>query len=63
MSGGEVATHASGIMRQMQHAIIETTLLARGIPAPGCDSPHVTLDRSKLWTGDLNAKALEPQPP
>jgi len=22
----------------------------------------VTLDRSKLWTGDLNAKALEPQP-
>lgn len=27
-----------------------------------CDSPPVTLDRSKLWTGDLNAKALEPQP-
>lgn len=26
------------------------------------DSPRVTLDRSKLWTGDLNAKALEPQP-
>jgi len=23
----------------------------------------VTLDRSKVWTGDLNAKALEPQPP
>jgi len=22
----------------------------------------VTLDRSKVWTGDLNAKALEPQP-
>jgi len=22
----------------------------------------VTLDRSKIWTGDLNAKALEPQP-
>ena len=22
----------------------------------------MTLDRSKLWTGDLNAKALEPQP-
>jgi isopropylmalate/homocitrate/citramalate synthase len=22
----------------------------------------VTLDRSKLWTGDINAKALEPQP-
>src|ERR687895_1319176 len=22
----------------------------------------LTLDRSKLWTGDLNAKALEPQP-
>jgi len=22
----------------------------------------VTIDRSKLWTGDLNAKALEPQP-
>ena len=29
---------------------------------PGWDSPGVTLDRSKLWTGDLNAKALEPQP-
>ena len=27
-----------------------------------CDSPRVTLDRSKVWTGDLNAKALEPQP-
>ena len=24
--------------------------------------PLVTLDRSKLWTGDLNQKALEPQP-
>ena len=23
---------------------------------------RMTLDRSKLWTGDLNAKALEPQP-
>ena len=23
----------------------------------------MTLDRSKVWTGDLNAKALEPQPP
>jgi isopropylmalate/homocitrate/citramalate synthase len=23
---------------------------------------HVTLDRSRLWIGDLNAKALEPQP-
>ena len=22
----------------------------------------MTLDRSKVWTGDLNAKALEPQP-
>ena len=22
----------------------------------------MTIDRSKLWTGDLNAKALEPQP-
>ena len=22
----------------------------------------MTLDRSKLWTGDLNQKALEPQP-
>ena len=31
-------------------------------PAAGCDSHAVTLDRSKLWTGDLNAKALEPQP-
>ncbi len=30
--------------------------------AAGCDSQPVTLDRSKLWTGDLNAKALEPQP-
>src|ERR687891_2921263 len=29
---------------------------------PRWDSPGVTLDRSKLWTGDLNAKALEPQP-
>src|SRR6188508_1879795 len=34
----------------------------RGESPRGCDSPHVTLDRSKLWTGDLNAKALEPQP-
>ena len=22
----------------------------------------MTLDRTKVWTGDLNAKALEPQP-
>src|SRR5919106_2623830 len=29
---------------------------------PRWNSPSVTLDRSKLWTGDLNAKALEPQP-
>ena len=28
----------------------------------GCDSPTVTIDRAKVWTGDLNAKALEPQP-
>ena len=30
--------------------------------SPGCDSPTVTIDRAKVWTGDLNAKALEPQP-
>src|SRR5437870_5581618 len=29
---------------------------------PGCDSPSVTIDRSKVWTGSLNATALEPQP-
>src|SRR5918994_7617116 len=28
----------------------------------GWDSPGVTLDRSRVWTGDLNVKALEPQP-
>ena len=27
-----------------------------------CDSPPVTIDRSKVWTGELNARALEPQP-
>jgi isopropylmalate/homocitrate/citramalate synthase len=27
-----------------------------------CDSHAVTLDRSLVWTGDLNARALEPQP-
>ena len=32
------------------------------VAVPGWDSPGVTLDRSKVWTGDLNAKALEPQP-
>ena len=32
------------------------------LPVPRWDSPGVTIDRSKLWTGDLNAKALEPQP-
>ena len=32
------------------------------LAVPRWDSPGVTLDRSKLWTGDLNAKALEPQP-
>ena len=32
------------------------------VAVPRWDSPGVTLDRSKLWTGDLNAKALEPQP-
>src|SRR6186997_502527 len=31
------------------------------LPVPGWDSPGV-IDRSKVWTGDLNAKALEPQP-
>jgi Xaa-Pro aminopeptidase len=31
------------------------------LPVPGWDSPDV-IDRSKVWTGDLNAKALEPQP-
>src|SRR6476469_6134530 len=29
---------------------------------PGWDRPHVTLDRAKVWTGDLNTNALEPQP-
>jgi isopropylmalate/homocitrate/citramalate synthase len=37
-----------------------------GYLAPGHQSnaivTRMTLDRSKLWTGDLNAKALEPQP-
>ncbi len=27
-----------------------------------CDSHAVTLDRALVWTGDLNARALEPQP-
>src|SRR5688500_13134748 len=31
------------------------------VAVSGWDSPGVTLDRTKVWTGDLNAKALEPQ--
>ena len=31
-------------------------------PFPDGIVQRMTLDRSKLWTGDLNAKALEPQP-
>src|SRR4026209_1359132 len=27
-----------------------------------CDSLAMPLDRAKVWTGDLNARALEPQP-
>ena len=39
------------------------TAAAPGTHRPrGCDSPPVTLDRSRVWTGDLNAHALEPQP-
>jgi len=36
--------------------------ITSGVSLAGCDSPRVTLDRSQVWTGDLNAKALEPQP-
>src|SRR5262249_26872433 len=32
------------------------------VAVPRWDSQRMTLDRAKVWTGDLNAKALEPQP-
>ena len=72
--GGEIAAgmvlaiepgcyiEGGGGLRVEDNFLITDARCREVVAVPGWDSPGVTLDRSKVWTGDLNAKALEPQP-
>ena len=72
--GGEIAAgmvlaiepgcyiEGGGGLRVEDNFLITEARRREALAVPGWDSPGVTLDRSKVWTGDLNAKALEPQP-
>ena len=72
--GGEIAAgmvlaiepgcyiEGGGGLRVEDNFLVTTRRGGEAVAVPGWDSPGVTLDRTKLWTGDLNAKALEPQP-
>ena len=72
--GGEIAAgmvlaiepgcyiEGGGGLRVEDNFLVTSDGRREALAVPGWDSPGVTLDRSKVWTGDLNAKALEPQP-